>query len=175
MTFYFVSPKEKTSYSRRWYVDDAGLKKVQHMYENYNKDPNNIVNRWNDFEVKPIKAIFIDFGGMCWTKEPIIKFTCMKTKFEVPITHLPYFQDVLASELKVKDGLWSTGIWLFGHVYSNETRLKLWKKVKAVVMKTREQRKQMDEQMDADIKAINDKDGAIKVLRVKRKHHEINN
>src|SRR5690349_20069584 len=90
--YYFVKPKDSGSSSMRWYVDSPGLDVVKHRYTFYGRDPLNIVNRWDEFEVSETKEIPIDFGGMlCLTEPEVFIRDGDIASFKMKVSHLPSF------------------------------------------------------------------------------------
>lgn len=157
MKFYFVTPVDKTSFSHRWVVDDVGLIVVEKHYRNYPKGNGSIVDRWSEFKVDPLPKVGIDFGGMCCTDEPEVSFTLYKTKFEIPVTHIPYFKDALQIPDLMKDGNWRCKIWLWRHIYSNETRMKVLEKVKKIEEKSQKMRINFEKKVQKRFDDINKK------------------
>lgn len=97
MKYFFIEPEDKHSISTRWFTDEEGFKAVQYRYQNYNKDPNNIVNRWHEFKYTEVKEVKIDFGGMISLDEPFVNVRDGDVTFKMLATHLEIFIDVLES------------------------------------------------------------------------------
>lgn len=122
MKFYYIKPKEKLSYSRRWYADEKGLIEVEKKYRNYSKDPENIVDRWDEFKASETKDMFYDFGGMMRIGTPEVSEDVMGVKIGMPVTHIDYF--IMATERNdlSKDGIWQCPARFVCGVFSYEFR-----------------------------------------------------
>jgi hypothetical protein len=166
MKFYFVKPKDDISPSCRWFVDEVGLQYVENHYRNYpNKKGGGTIDRWDEFEYKLRNPVLIDFGGMCWLAEPEVKISCDDTDFEMKVSHLPYFVNALKAETCIKKttDTWNCGIWMFNHVYSNETRSIILYKAEELLKNCEEMLEGVKRHWDKTIEDIN-KDG-VKIIR----------
>lgn len=112
-TFYTVFPKDPMVTARWWCVDEHGLEYVTDHYTNYNKDPDNIVNRFGEYEVKEVKELYFDFGGMYrkGTPECLIDFD--DVSFNVLVTQVSTLLDSLQYKPCWKEdrNLWRCRVW----------------------------------------------------------------
>ena len=81
--------------SRRWITDELGLEAIKFRYENYDKDPNNIINRWSDFAVEETNQVYVDFGGMYCADEPEVRIKDGESFYSMQVSHLPFFVESL--------------------------------------------------------------------------------
>lgn len=126
MNFYHVMPVSQTSYSRKWFVDGAGLEKVRYKYEHYNKNPDHIINRWADFKVKPVKKIWFDFGGMVRVGTPSVSEKIGDVDFELLVTHVPYLVSSLKNPRMVLDSYyWQCATRFNNYVFSTAVQHRL--------------------------------------------------
>lgn len=91
MKYFYIHPIDKLSHSRRWITDELGLEAIRFRYENYDKDPKNLVNRWNEFVVEETKEVVVDFGGMYCMSEPEVRIKDGDAFYSMQVTQLPMF------------------------------------------------------------------------------------
>lgn len=125
MKYYFIEPEDKHSLSRRWYADEFGLEAIKHRYQNYNKDPANVIDRWHEFKTTEVKEVKIDFGGMISLDEPHVKVHDGDVSFKMLVSHLSYFIDSLekaiVEESETYPGMVAIGLRWWNVCLSQET------------------------------------------------------
>lgn len=113
--FYQIFPKDETSRSNRWVVDDSGLEYVSNHYRNYKKSNSDAtaIDRWHEFQVEELKNLIMDFGGMVMEKEPILDFSIDDMKFSVRLRGINDFLDAFDDIRCIrKSGLWGCDVWV---------------------------------------------------------------
>jgi hypothetical protein len=157
MKFYTVVPKSKESYSRRWFVDEVGVKLVEKKYTNYEKVPGQPVNRWGEFKIEPTDKVWFDFGGMMHKNTPVVKETLHGVEFSMPVTHVDFFLEALDNPELNDPSYWQCPMRFWCAVFSPETKSEL-KKIFTEKSKLYEEmiegfNKDMDDALEAGRKA----------------------
>ena len=137
---YRIVPKDKTSCSGRWVVDEFGLNYLKTHYTKYGTDSGEI-DRWVEFKVKKMNrdTINFDFGGMIDAKEPEVVFRWRGQVCGIPITHLIILKEALSDNRCIRpSGGWCAKIWMWKWYIGDSTRKELLKIVNRLFSKNRD-------------------------------------
>lgn len=168
MTFYLIKPKDESSHSRKWFVDEFGLEKVKAKYTAYNKHPDNIINRWPEFDADITDKIWFDFGGMLRVGTPNVKEVVCGATFELIVTHIPIFIHALKSKDHMSGDYWQCGGRWHNYVFGKKVRDKLITKFTAKEKLYNEMIEGFNKEMD-DVISKNDK-----VISLQKYHRDYN-
>ena len=118
MNFFFIQPKDKSSFSRRWFVDDVGLEIVKQNYSFYGREGEEKIDRWDDFKCEPTDTIWFDFGGMMYANTTNIKEIVCGIKVDIMITHTEVLLGALLSNKLLSPTYWKCATRYNTHIYS---------------------------------------------------------
>jgi hypothetical protein len=118
MNIYRVQPKDKHSFSRRWFVDDVGFELVKQKYTLYGREYEEKVNRWDEFKYELVNNIWFDFGGMMHKDTPQVKEVVCGVEIDILVTHVDMLLAALSSTRLLSPTYWQCGTRYNNYIFS---------------------------------------------------------
>ncbi len=169
MKYFYIHPIDIMAPSRRWITDERGLEAIKFRYENYDKDPQNLTNRWSDFEVEEIQDVVVDFGGMYCAAEPEVRIKDGESFYSLQVSHLPYFVESLKKPQHSEryEGVAYIPMWRRHLCLSYETIERILPLARELNKNCQEMQEGVDRDWSERIAEINKNGGNILSIRIK--------